>query len=87
VRAFMERTAPVNHADRLRMPLFIAHGRNDPSVPVRESEQIVAAVKKNGTPLWVMYATNAGHGFADSRPNDEYSFNAWVLFMKTYLLN
>jgi dipeptidyl aminopeptidase/acylaminoacyl peptidase len=87
VRAFMERTAPVNHADRLRMPLFIAHGRNDPSVPVQESEQIVAAVKKNGTPLWVMYATNAGHGFADSRANDEYSFNAWVLFMKTYLLN
>jgi dipeptidyl aminopeptidase/acylaminoacyl peptidase len=87
VRAFMERTAPVNHADRLRMPLFIAHGRNDPSVPVQESEQIVAAVKKNGTPLWVMYATNAGHGFADSRANDDYSFNAWVLFMKTYLVN
>lgn len=85
MRAFMDRIAPVNHAAKIRAPLFIVHGRNDPAVPVQESEQMVAAVKKTGTPLWVMYATNAGHGFADNRQNDEYSFYAWVLFMKQYL--
>ncbi len=85
MRAFMDRIAPVNQAHRLKAPLFILHGRNDPAVPVQESEQMVAAVKKAGTPLWVMYATNAGHGFADNRQNDEYSFYAWVLFMKQYL--
>jgi len=85
MRAFQERIAPVNQAQKIRAPLFIVHGRNDPAVPVQESEQMVAAVKKTGTPLWVMYATNAGHGFADNRQNDEYSFYAWVLFMKTFM--
>lgn len=85
MREFMDRIAPVNQAARIRAPLFIVHGKNDPAVPVQESEQMVAAAKKAGTPLWVMYATNAGHGFADNRQNDEYSFYAWVLFMKQYL--
>ncbi|HET7216765.1 MAG TPA: alpha/beta fold hydrolase [Vicinamibacterales bacterium] len=85
MREFMNRMAPVNQAAKIRAPLFIVHGKNDPAVPVEESEQMVAAVKKTGTPLWVMYATNAGHGFADNRQNDEYSFYAWVLFMKQYM--
>jgi dipeptidyl aminopeptidase/acylaminoacyl peptidase len=85
MRAFMSRIAPANHAAKIRVPLFIVHGKNDPAVPVQESEQMVAAAKKAGTPLWVMYATNAGHGFADNRQNDEYSFYAWVLFMQAYL--
>ena len=85
MREFMDRMAPVTQAAKIRVPLFIVHGKNDPAVPVQESEQMVAAVKNSGTPLWVMYATNAGHGFADNRQNDEYSFYAWVLFMKQYL--
>jgi dipeptidyl aminopeptidase/acylaminoacyl peptidase len=85
MREYMDRIAPANQAAKIRAPLFIVHGRNDPAVPVQESEQMVAAIKKAGTPLWVMYATNAGHGFADNRQNDEYSFYAWVLFMKQYL--
>jgi dipeptidyl aminopeptidase/acylaminoacyl peptidase len=85
MRQFMEQIAPANQASKIRVPLFIVHGKNDPAVPVQESEQMVAAVKKTGTPLWVMFATNAGHGFADNRQNDEYSFYAWVLFMKQYL--
>jgi dipeptidyl aminopeptidase/acylaminoacyl peptidase len=84
-RAFMMRTAPVTNAARIAAPVFILHGRNDVSVPVQESEQMVAALKAAGKTPWVMYATNAGHGFADNRQNDEYSFYAWVLFMETYL--
>ncbi len=84
-RAFMERIAPVNHAAKIAAPIFIVHGKNDPAVPFQESEQMVAALKKAGKAPWVMYATNAGHGFADNRQNDEYSFYAWVLFMQTYL--
>jgi dipeptidyl aminopeptidase/acylaminoacyl peptidase len=84
-RAFMERTAPLTNAGKIAAPVFIAHGKNDVSVPVQESEQMIAALKKAGKAPWVMYATNAGHGFADNRQNDEYSFYAWVLFMQTYL--
>jgi dipeptidyl aminopeptidase/acylaminoacyl peptidase len=85
MRAFMSRIAPANHAAKMRAPLFIVHGKNDPAVPVQESEQMVGAARKAGVPLWVMYATNAGHGFADNRQNDDYSFYAWVLFMQAYL--
>jgi dipeptidyl aminopeptidase/acylaminoacyl peptidase len=84
-RAFMERIAPVNNAAKIVAPVFIVHGKNDPAVPFQESEQMVAALNKAGKAPWVMYATNAGHGFADNRQNDEYSFYAWVLFMQTYL--
>jgi dipeptidyl aminopeptidase/acylaminoacyl peptidase len=84
-RAFMDRTAPLTHAATIAAPVFIVHGKNDPAVPVQESEQMIAALKKAGKAPWVMYATNAGHGFADNRQNDEYSFYAWVLFMQTYL--
>ena len=84
-RAFMDRIAPVNNAAKIVAPVFIVHGKNDPAVPFQESEQMVAALRKAGKTPWVMYATNAGHGFADNRQNDEYSFYAWVLFMQTYL--
>ncbi len=85
-REYLNRIAPLTHADKLRMPVYIAHGRNDTSVPVQESEQMVAALKKNGTPLWVLYATNAGHGFMGSKVNDDYSQALWMLFLKQYLL-
>jgi dipeptidyl aminopeptidase/acylaminoacyl peptidase len=87
VREYLDRIAPLTHAGRLRMPLYVAHGRNDVSVPVQESEQLIAAVKGNGTPLWVVYATNAGHGFANSKANDDYTQALWVLFLKEYLLS
>jgi quercetin dioxygenase-like cupin family protein len=48
VRAFLLKVAPVMNADKIRRPLFLAHGQNDPRVPVTESEQMAAAVRENG---------------------------------------
>ena len=42
---------PVNNAAKITRPLFVVQGRNDPRVPLHESEQVVATVK-NGTPVW-----------------------------------
>ena len=76
----------MREADRIRKPLFVMQGHNDPIVPVSEAEQVVAAVRKNGTPVWYMKALNEGHGFYD-RENSDYQFYATILFMKTFLLN
>src|SRR5581483_5458623 len=52
MRAFMERIAPMNHVRKITKPLFVVQGKNDPRVPASESEQMVKAVRRNGTPVW-----------------------------------
>jgi dipeptidyl aminopeptidase/acylaminoacyl peptidase len=85
MRAFMERTAPLNHADVITKPIFIIQGKNDPRVPWTESQQMVSTVRKNGTPVWYLLANDEGHGFAKKR-NADFQFYATVMFVKEYLL-
>ena len=55
--------SPVFHADRIRCPLFVAQGKNDPRVNVNESNQMVEALKKRGVAVEYMVKDNEGHGF------------------------
>jgi protease II len=64
MRAFLHRISPLTNAERIKKPLFVVQGKNDPRVPVGEAEQIVAKVRANGTPVWYLRAENEGHGFA-----------------------
>src|SRR3989441_685618 len=84
-RAFLERIAPVHNADKLKKPLFVVQGRNDPRVPLSEAEQMVATVRKNGTPVWYLLAKDEGHGFAKKK-NVDYLFYASVLFIQEFLM-
>jgi dipeptidyl aminopeptidase/acylaminoacyl peptidase len=61
---FFEETAPLNHAHRIRVPLLVIHGRNDPRVPLSEAEQIVAAGKANGAAVELLVFDDEGHGMA-----------------------
>jgi dipeptidyl aminopeptidase/acylaminoacyl peptidase len=83
--AFFERTAPLNNAHKITRPLFVVQGGNDPRVPRTESEQMVARVKKNNTPVWYLMATDEGHGFA-KKSNVDFQFYATVVFMKEFLI-
>ena len=85
VRAFLESIAPRNHVDKIKKPLFVLQGRNDPRVPWQESEEMVDALKKNGTPVWFMMANDEGHGFAKKR-NSDYYFYTTIMFLKDYLI-
>jgi dipeptidyl aminopeptidase/acylaminoacyl peptidase len=85
VRAFMDRTAPLNNVTRIRKPLFVIQGQNDPRVPYTEAEQIVAAAEKNGVPVWYLKAKDEGHGFI-KKANADFQFYATVRFVKEYLL-
>lgn len=85
MREFMEKTAPVNNVHKIKRPMFIVQGKNDPRVPLIEAEQMVAALKKAGVPVWYLMARDEGHGFA-KKTNADFQFYATVLFMKEYLL-
>jgi dipeptidyl aminopeptidase/acylaminoacyl peptidase len=86
MRAFLERIAPANNAQKITRPLFVIQGKNDPRVPWTESQQMVATVRKNGTPVWFLMAKDEGHGFSKKK-NVDYQFYATVLFIQQYLLS
>jgi dipeptidyl aminopeptidase/acylaminoacyl peptidase len=85
MRAFLQKIAPLSNVAKITKPLFIVQGMNDPIVPVSESEAMVAALRKNGTPVWYLMAKDEGHGFFKKK-NSDFQFYATVLFMKEYLL-
>ncbi|MDQ3175417.1 MAG: alpha/beta fold hydrolase, partial [Acidobacteriota bacterium] len=82
---FLEKTAPLNNVQKIKKPLFVVQGKNDPRVPASESEQMVAAVRKNGTPVWYLMAKDEGHGFAKKK-NVDFQFYATIMFMQEHLL-
>jgi len=56
--------SPLTQAKAIVTPLLVVQGKNDPRVNVRESDQIVAAVRDNGKPVKYIVAPDEGHGFA-----------------------
>ncbi|MCB1554697.1 MAG: S9 family peptidase [Xanthomonadales bacterium] len=85
VRAFFEQISPLRHAGRIASPLMVAQGRNDPRVPLSESEQIVAAVRARGQPVWYLEFADEGHGFAKKANRDHFDAVA-AMFWKRFLL-
>lgn len=73
-RALLEERSPLNHADKIRKPLLIGQGANDPRVKQSESDQIVDAMKGHNIPVTYVLFPDEGHGFA--RPENSQAFNA-----------
>ena len=68
--------SPLNSVDKIKTPLLVAQGANDPRVNRREAEQIVIALRDRGFPVEYILAPDEGHGFA--RP-----VNNLALFMES----
>jgi len=85
MREFLERIAPLNNVEKIRKPLFVVQGYNDPRVPRTESAQIVETVRKNSVPVWYLVAKDEGHGFAKKK-NREFQLYSTVEFVKEFLL-
>ncbi|MGI4787988.1 MAG: prolyl oligopeptidase family serine peptidase [Janthinobacterium lividum] len=85
MRAFLERIAPLNHAEKIQKPLFIIQGKNDPRVPASEALQMTETVRQNNIPVWFLMADDEGHGFAKKK-NIEFQFCATVQFVQAFLL-
>ena len=56
-------SSPLLHVDKIKVPLFIAQGANDPRVVKSESDQIVEALKSEGIEVPYMVKEDEGHGF------------------------
>ena len=85
MRAFLQSISPLNNVADLTTPLLISQGLNDPRVPASESEQMVAALREQGVPVWYVLAKNEGHGFR-KKANRDYLSAATALFLKQWLL-
>ncbi|KGR83689.1 S9 family peptidase [Lysinibacillus boronitolerans] len=76
--------SPVFHADKIKTPLFVAQGANDPRVNKAESDQIVEALRARGVEVEYMLKDNEGHGFANEENRIEF-YNAMVKFFDSHL--
>ena len=85
MRKHLEAISPLNHVEKIRVPMFVIQGQNDPRVPVTEAEQIVEALRNNGQPVWYMNALNEGHGYRKKENRDIYQ-QAVVVFFKEHLV-
>jgi len=85
MREFLLRISPLTNADKIRVPMLVAAGQNDPRVPVTESQQIVKTVRSNGGQVWFVLAKDEGHGFA-KKQNSDYVWHAIAMFLDQFLL-
>ncbi len=85
MREFLQKISPLTSAGNITKPMFIIQGRNDPRVPYTEAEQMVAAIKKNGGPVWYLLAKDEGHGFSKKK-NQDFQFLATLKFVEDNLL-
>jgi dipeptidyl aminopeptidase/acylaminoacyl peptidase len=83
-REIMAQMSPLNSAQKIKKPLMIIHGQNDPRVPIADTSKLVAATKDR-IPLWYILAKNEGHGFVN-QTNRDYRLYAEILFIKEFLL-
>ncbi|HVI10704.1 MAG TPA: S9 family peptidase [Candidatus Binatia bacterium] len=82
--AFLKSQSPLFKADQIKAPLMIGQGANDPRVNKAESDQIVAAMRKNHKDVEYYVFPDEGHGFA--RPENRLAFNAASeVFLARYL--
>ncbi len=76
--------SPVFHVDKIKTPLFVAQGANDPRVNQAESDQIVKALRDRGVDVEYMLKENEGHGFQNEENRIEF-YNAMLKFLDSHL--
>jgi protease II len=84
-RAQLTAISPLSSVDKLKIPLLVVTGSNDPRVPESEASQIVAAVRAKGGTAWHLIGKNEGHGFR-KKENRDYQAAVETMFWQTYLL-
>jgi dipeptidyl aminopeptidase/acylaminoacyl peptidase len=76
--------SPLFHADKVKSPVMVLQGANDPRVLQVESDEIVEAVKKNNVPVEYVIFPDEGHGFV-KKENEIKGYKAVLEFLEKYL--
>jgi dipeptidyl aminopeptidase/acylaminoacyl peptidase len=82
--ARLARISPLFNASRIKVPLMVLQGANDPRVLKVESDEIVAAAKKNGVPVEYIVFPDEGHGFV-KKENEIRGYSAMIAFLDQHL--
>jgi dipeptidyl aminopeptidase/acylaminoacyl peptidase len=82
--ARLRRISPLFNAHKIRVPLMVLQGANDPRVLKVESDEIVAAAKKNGVPVEYVVFSDEGHGFV-KKENEIRGYTAVLAFLDEHL--
>jgi dipeptidyl aminopeptidase/acylaminoacyl peptidase len=80
----LKEISPVFHVEKIKAPLFIAQGANDPRVNKNESDQMVEAMKKRGVEVEYMVKDNEGHGFHNEENRFDF-YRAMEKFLEKHL--
>lgn len=72
--------SPISFADRIKIPVFIAHGESDKTVPVKQSRAMVEALNKAGADVTSVFYKESGHGFDSSADYDD-----WLRRLEAFL--
>lgn len=80
----LHRISPLFNANNIKAPLMVLQGANDPRVLKVESDEIVAAAKKNGVPVEYIVFPDEGHGFV-KKANQISGYTAVITFLDKYL--
>jgi dipeptidyl aminopeptidase/acylaminoacyl peptidase len=83
-KELLEKISPVFHADRIKVPMLIAQGANDPRVNKNESDQMVEALRKRGIAVEYIVKDNEGHGFHNEENRLEF-YEAMGKFLGEHL--
>jgi dipeptidyl aminopeptidase/acylaminoacyl peptidase len=83
-RDFLMETSPLFHADKINVPLMVLQGANDPRVIKPESDDIVAAVRKNNVPVEYVVFDDEGHGFT-KKENQIEGYGKILAFLEEHL--
>src|SRR5215218_3294888 len=76
------RRFPDQIADRLKVPLFIAHGEDDDTVPAKQSHKMVEALMKAGAPVTSAFFKDSKHDFGSSK-----DLESWLKSLEAFLNN
>jgi dipeptidyl aminopeptidase/acylaminoacyl peptidase len=83
-REFLESISPINNIESIAAPLFVAHGANDPRVPVGEAEQVAEGAREQGVPVELLVFEDEGHGFSKLENQIE-AYSAIVAFLDEHV--
>jgi dipeptidyl aminopeptidase/acylaminoacyl peptidase len=85
-REFLAEVSPLNHIEKIKAPLMVEQGANDPRVPKSEADQIVETLRKKSHPVEYLLFDDEGHGVV-KLPNRIKSFTAKAAFLDKYVKN
>jgi len=83
-KKLLEAASPVFHIDKIKAPLFVVQGANDPRVNIDESDQIVRSLRERNIDVPYLVKYNEGHGFANEENRFEF-YKAMLGFLAKHM--